>query len=91
MVELILAVLAQVADLERPRIAERTANGREAAKAALIATGKTHQGKLSLGRPKAHDVAAVAAWRKGHSASIRETAQHFGLSEAAVKQYGRAT
>lgn len=87
--ELILAVLAQVSDLERRRIAERTANGREAAKAALLATGKTHRGKLSLGRPKAHDAAAVVAWRKDHGASIRETAKQFGLSEATVKRYGR--
>lgn len=89
--ELILAVLAQVADLERRRITERTANGREAAKAALLATGKTHRGKLSLGRPKAHDAAAVVAWRKTHGASIKETARHFSLSEATVKRYGRAT
>ena len=88
--ELILAVLAQVADLERRRIAERTASGREAARAALLATGKTHRGKSSLGRPKAHDAAAVVAWRKTHGASIKETARQFGLSEATVKRYARA-
>ncbi|MDP2214095.1 recombinase family protein [Phenylobacterium sp.] len=89
--ELILAVLAQVADLERRRIAERTASGREVARAALLATGKTHRGKSSLGRPKAHDAAEVVTWRKINGASIRETAREFGLSEATVKRYARVT
>ena len=43
--ELILAVLAQVADMERQRIKERTQAGRAAARAALEATGRTHRGK----------------------------------------------
>jgi putative DNA-invertase from lambdoid prophage Rac len=81
--ELILAVLAQVADLERRKIRERT----EAARASLEATGKTHRGKDSLGRPKAADAAAVAAWRRERGASIKFTARHFGLSEATVKRY----
>lgn len=85
--ELILAVLAQVADMERQRIRERCEAGREAAKAALAATGRTHRGKRSLGRPKAANGADVAAWRKEHMASIRQTAEHFGLSEATVKRY----
>src|SRR5262245_37540000 len=59
--EIILAVLAQVADLERRRIVERAQAGREAARAALEATGRTHRGKASLGRPKAHDGSLVAA------------------------------
>lgn len=85
--ELILAVLAQVADMERRRIAERTAAGRDAARKALAATGRTHRGKESLGRPYAADGAAVAHWRKDHSASIAATAKHFGLSTASVKRY----
>jgi putative DNA-invertase from lambdoid prophage Rac len=85
--ELILAVLAQVADMERRRILERTEAGRVAARAALEATGRTHRGKESLGRPKAQDGAAVVAWRKANGASIKGTAQHFGLSEATVKRY----
>jgi putative DNA-invertase from lambdoid prophage Rac len=85
--ELILAVLAQVADMERRRIIERTEGGRATARAALEATGKTHRGKDSLGRPKAQDGAAVALWRKENGASIKGTAQHFGLSEATVKRY----
>src|SRR6478735_3273589 len=40
--ELILAVLAQVAEMERRRIADRTAAGRQAAREHLQATGKTH-------------------------------------------------
>lgn len=85
--EIILAVLAQVADMERHKIRERTQAGRAAARAALEATGKTHRGKDSLGRPRAADGAAVAAWRRENGASIRETARHFGLSEATVKRY----
>lgn len=85
--ELILAVLAQVADLERRKVRERTEAGRKAARASLESTGRTHRGKLSLGRPKAQDGAAVAAWRKQNGASIKETAVQFGLSEATVKRY----
>ncbi|WGU40936.1 recombinase family protein [Phenylobacterium sp. NIBR 498073] len=86
--ELILAVLAQVADLERRKIRERTEAGRKAARASLEATGRTHRGKESLGRPKAADAAQVIAWRREQGASIKMTAQHFGLSEATVKRYG---
>lgn len=85
--ELILAVLAQVAEMERRRIAERTEAGRDAAKAALKATGKTHRGKDSLGRPFAADAKAVASWRDANSASISATAMHFGISTATVKRY----
>jgi putative DNA-invertase from lambdoid prophage Rac len=85
--ELILAVLAQVADMERSRIAERTAAGRAQAREALSATGKTHRGKVSLGRPKERDPLEVATWRLEQGASIAETAAHFGLSGATVKRY----
>lgn len=85
--ELILAVLAQVAQLERRRIAERTAAGREAARASLQATGRTHRGKESLGRPFKADGATVAKWRRANAASISATAKHFGLSLATVKRY----
>lgn len=85
--ELILAVLAQVADMERQRIAERTALGREAARSALAATGRTHRGKTSLGRPRAADPRAVIAWRQENHASIAETAKKFELSVATVKRY----
>jgi putative DNA-invertase from lambdoid prophage Rac len=88
--ELIVAVLAQVAEMERERIRERTATGREAAKAALAATGKTHRGKDSLGRPPRRDAAEVRAWRTENRASIRETAEHFNLSDSTVKRYTAA-
>lgn len=91
--ELILAVLAQVADMERQRIAERTRAGREAARKALEATGRTRTGATSLGRPKAPQGPEIAAWRNangpapGVRASIAETARHFGVSAATVKRY----
>jgi len=91
--ELILAVLAQVADLERQRIAERTRAGREAARIALEATGKTHRNKEGLGRPRAPSGPQIAAWRDANGdgpdrrASILETARHFGVSVATVKRY----
>jgi putative DNA-invertase from lambdoid prophage Rac len=85
--EIILAVLAQVADMERHKIKERTEGGRATARAALQATGKTHRGKESLGRPRAAKAADVAAWRRTTGASIKRTAAQFGLSEATVKRY----
>jgi putative DNA-invertase from lambdoid prophage Rac len=85
--ELILAVLAQVADMERQRINERTALGRQTARASLAVTGKTHRGKDSLGRPKGGDASAVKAWRVAQGASIAQTAAQFGLSAATVKRY----
>jgi putative DNA-invertase from lambdoid prophage Rac len=85
--ELILGVLAQVAQMERRRIAERTAAGREAARRSLVATGRTHRGKESLGRPFKADGATVANWRRTANASISETAKHFGVSPATVKRY----
>jgi len=85
--ELIIAVLAQVADMERQRIRERTSGGRELARATLAATGKTHRGKESLGRPYQGDAEAVRLWRTQHSASIRQTAEQFNLSASTVKRY----
>lgn len=85
--ELILAVLAQVAEMERRRIIERTAAGRAAAQKSLSETGRTHRGKTSLGRPFASDAVAVRLWRKENAASIANTAKHFRLSTATVKRY----
>ncbi|WP_119155712.1 recombinase family protein [Caldimonas tepidiphila] len=85
--ELILAVLAQVADMERARIAERCEAGRQKARQALAETGLTHRGKESLGRPVKDDPAKVKAWRDANSASIAKTAEHFRLSPATVKRY----
>lgn len=85
--EIILAVLAQVADMERQRIVERTAAGRDVARASLAATGRTHKGKASLGRPTRAKPADVAEWRKTSGMSIAETAAHWDLSVATVKRY----
>jgi putative DNA-invertase from lambdoid prophage Rac len=85
--ELVVAVLAQVADMERQRIIERTEQGRATARASLAATGKTHKGKASLGRPFAASREAVRAWREQQAASIAQTATQFNLSAATVKRY----
>jgi putative DNA-invertase from lambdoid prophage Rac len=85
--ELIVAVLAQVAEMERERIRERTANGRAVAQASLAATGKTHRGALSLGRPAKANAIAVRAWRNENKASISATAAHFSVSDSTVKRY----
>jgi putative DNA-invertase from lambdoid prophage Rac len=85
--EIVLAVLAQVADLERERIRERTEGGRKAARASLEATGKTHRGKESLGRPRGQDAATVDAWRTENNASAADAATHFKISVATVKRY----
>jgi putative DNA-invertase from lambdoid prophage Rac len=85
--ELILAVLAQVADMERQRITERTEAGRQTAREHLARTGLTHKGKASLGRPLEQNPAEVNAWRAANKASIAKTAEHFGLSVSSVKRY----
>ncbi len=85
--ELVVAVLAQMADMERARIKERCDAGRAAAKASLALTGKTHRGKVSLGRPVAANSHEVASWRKENAASIAQTAARFNLSPATVKRY----
>lgn len=89
--EIVVAVLAQIADLERQRIVERCESGRAAARAALAATGLTHRGKASLGRPKAADAKEVATWRRANGASISKTMAHFGISKATVSRYCAAT
>ncbi len=73
--------------MERRRILERTEVGRAAARASMLATGLTHHGKASLGRPRAEDAATVCAWRAENKASIQETAAAFGISVATVKRY----
>lgn len=85
--EIVVAVLAQIADMERQRIKERCDTGRAAAIAALEATGRTHRGKASMGRPKAADPAEVVAWRRDNGATIAATMAHFGISKATVARY----
>lgn len=87
--ELILAVLAQVADMERKRIIERTQAGRTTAKDHLARTGKTHRGKSSLGRPFNQDPLEVAAWKRTNGKTHSATAAHFGLSLSTVKRYAK--
>ena len=85
--ELILAVLAHVASMERRRIMERTAAGRVTAREHLDRTGKTQHGKTSMGRPREADPTAVVAWRKDNNASLTATAAHWKLSLSTVKRY----
>lgn len=89
--ELIVAVLAQVAEMEKARIAERTSTGRRLAKESLTATGLTHRGKASLGRPAKADAASVRIWKEVNKMSISATARHFQLSESTVKRYCAAS
>ena len=84
--KIVLAVLAQVAELERNRIRERTEAGRKLARDTIKATGKTHRGKDSLGRPFTHQPDEIVTWRKVNNASIKATAEHFGISLATVKR-----
>lgn len=84
--EIVTAVLAQIAQLERIKIKERSDAGRAIARKSIDATGRTHKGKLSLGRPKKIDCGEVAKWRESNKASIATTAQHFGISPASVKR-----
>lgn len=74
--KLMLTMLAAVAELERENIKARQLAGLERAKA---------EGK-HLGRSKSIDDAAVVAWRAENSASIKATAEHFGISSASVKR-----
>lgn len=85
--EIIVAVLAQIADMERQRIKERCDAGRVAARASIAATGRTHRGKASLGRPPAANASEVAEWRRANGASIRDTMKRFGVSKATVTRY----
>jgi putative DNA-invertase from lambdoid prophage Rac len=85
--ELILAVLAQVASMEKARINERTAAGRLTAQESLERTGKTHKGKLSMGRPLEGKPEEVRAWRLENKASLSQTASEFGLSLSTIKRY----
>jgi len=85
--ELIVAVLAQVANMERDRITERCENGRRTAREALARTGETHRGKAKFGRDFAADAGAVRKWRQENKASIARTATQFGISTSTVKRY----
>ena len=83
---LVFKTLAQMAAIERRVIFERTKSGRETARRTLRRTGATHNGKASMGRPKAVDHKLVKEWRRENEASIAKTAEHFGVSPATVKR-----
>lgn len=86
--KMLVALMAQMAELERERINERTSSGKAVAKVTFAATGKTHKGKASLGgRPAKANAAAVKQWRTDNKKSISETAAHFSLSDSTVKRY----
>lgn len=85
--DLIVALLAQIAEMERAIIRERTAAGRKLARKRLDTDGMTQNGAKSLGRPPARDAAEVRAWRKENDASLLDTAKHFGISLSTVKRY----
>lgn len=87
--QLIVAVLAQVAAMERARILDRCNAGRAAAKISLAETGSTHRGKPSLGRLPVQDAVVVRKWRTENQASINGTARQFGISPSTVKRYCR--
>ena len=89
--KLVLALLAQLAEMERARITERTQGGRKLARETLQTTGKTHRGKESMGRPFTRDPAEIVAWRTANQASISKTAEHFGISIATVKRAATLT
>ena len=86
--KLVLALLAQLAEMERTRIAERTQAGRKLANETLEKTGKTHRGKETMGRPFTLQPTKIVAWRAANQASIAKTAEHFGISLATVKRAG---
>ena len=85
--ELILAILAQLAEMERERIVERCAAGRAIAKDSIRKSGLTHRGKKSLGRPPKCDTREVKKWREENQASIAQTASNFNISISTVKRY----
>jgi DNA invertase Pin-like site-specific DNA recombinase len=74
--EFMLTMLAAVAKLERENIRIRQMAGIERARA---------DGR-NLGRVKTIDDAEVAAWRRENDASIKQTAERFGISVASVKR-----
>jgi putative DNA-invertase from lambdoid prophage Rac len=85
--ELILAVLAQVASMEKARINERTAAGRVTAQG-LLAEGKlTQHGKASMGRPFEGKPEEVRSWKAANKASLSQTAKQFDLSLSTIKRY----
>ena len=86
---LIMTLFAQLAEMEKARILERTEAGRATAREHLARTGKTQHGKTSLGRPFKVNGKTVRAWREEDKAnrSIAVTAAHFNISASSVKRH----
>lgn len=74
--KLLLTMLAGLAELERKNIKARQMAGIERAR---------KQNK-ALGRKKIIDDSLVKEWRLNNSASIKKTAEHFGISKSSVKR-----
>ena len=74
--KLMLTMMAAFAQMERSNMKARQLAGLERARA---------EGK-ALGRTKTIDDAEVAQWRSSNSASIKQTAEQFGISVASVKR-----
>lgn len=85
--KIILAVLVKVAEGERRKINERTVAGRATAIECLERTGKTHKGKVSMGRPLEADPLAVRKWKLENKACISVTAKKVDLSQSKIKRY----
>ncbi|WP_053122325.1 recombinase family protein [Pseudomonas sp. P1.31] len=71
-----LTMLSAVAELERSNIKARQMAGIERARS---------EGR-PLGRKPSVDSGTVTDWRRDNSASIKETATHFGVSESTIKR-----
>jgi len=86
---LILAVLAQIAQMEKNRIAARTEAGRKLARETLERTGKTHKGKTSLGAPRKADSEKInqLVKMKSEGKSNKEIEEVTGLSKATINRY----
>ena len=71
--ELMLAMLAQFAQMERNRIRARADAGRAKARESLVVPTRKDYiiTKNPSGRPVEHDAAAIAAWRQEHGVSNR--------------------
>ncbi|MGF6699627.1 putative DNA-invertase from lambdoid prophage Rac [Paraburkholderia sp. MM5496-R1] len=83
---LVVGILAQVADMQRAKIEENTANGRETARRHFEATGRTHKGKDSLGRKPsiAHDTLVQAFRMLSETGNVSATAKALGINRTTL-------
>lgn len=78
--EAMLTIMAAMAKLERANMLERQMAGIQRAKAEGVKFGRKHKA----------DPIEIAKWRSDNDASIKQTAEHFGISAATVKRACRA-